>query len=111
MSAFYSSYMPLFLITLAIECGYVRLVAPRDRRGEFVLACVAANLMSHPTATALSWYGLADVFSLELAAFLFEWLVYSRLLGIGPVKALRYAFYANLISALVGVALWTLKIY
>lgn len=111
MSAFFGSYMPLLLVTLALECGYVWLVAPRERRPEVVLVCVAANLMSHPTATALSWYRLADVFSLELAALLFEWLVYSRLLGIGLLPALRYAFYANLISALAGVALWAAKIY
>ena len=95
------SYLPLLLLTLAIECAVVALAA-RDRRREAVAVCIALNLLTHPMATLLSWRWGVNVLSLELLVFLFEWVGYSQLLRITTMKALRYALIANFCSALAG---------
>ncbi len=66
--------------------------------------------MTHPGATAASWYLSADVLTLEALVFFVEWLGYARLLRIATPLALRLALLANLVSAAAGVALWLVTV-
>ena len=103
------SYVPLLALTLGLELGVVLLLARRDLRSRAATACLALNLFTHPTVTLLSWRWHAEPLSLELLAFLCEWVGYARLLGIGALPALGYAAAANLVSAAAGFALWTIR--
>ena len=48
----------------------------------------------------------ADVLVLELLVFGVEWIGYSRLLRVSTGLALRYALFANLVSAGAGIVIW-----
>lgn len=100
------SYAPLLLLTIAVELAVVAAMSPRGKRNDVLAACVALNLVTHPLATLLSWRWGADMLSLELLVFSFEWIGYSRLLHRGTLPALRLAFFANLGSVLAGIGVW-----
>lgn len=106
MIAVLLSYLPLLLLTLAIESALVAAVARRGSRRSAVSACLALNLLTHPMATLFAWRWQVDVLALELLVFLFEWLGYAQLMRLRLVPALRYAFLPNLTTAIVGVGLW-----
>lgn len=106
MIAVLLSYLPLLLLTLAIESAIVAAAAPREDRRAALRACLALNLLTHPMATLLFWRWQVDVLSLELLAFFLEWVGYADILRLGKVAALRYALLPNLLSALAGAALW-----
>ncbi len=105
MIAVLLGYLPLLLLTLAVELAVVAAAAPRSMRGRALAACLALNLFTHPTATLVSWWWSSDFIALELLVFFVEWLGYSLLLAVRAVPALRYAFLPNLCSALAGVGL------
>ena len=52
--------------------------------------------------------GGVDVVALEALVILAEWLGYALLLGVSSGVALRLSLFANIASALVGLAVWTL---
>lgn len=106
MIAVLLTYLPLLLLTLAVELAVVAMLSPAPRR-EALRACVALNLCTHPLATLLGWSLPTDeTLVLELVVFAGEWVGYSRLLRLSPLRALRLALPANAASLLAGVALW-----
>lgn len=105
MTSLLQSYLPLLLLTLAIELLVVSALAPRRRRREAVTVAAALNLLTHPAATLLGCWWFVDLLSLEVLALLVEWLGYMRLLRVGPVVALRLSLPANALSGLVGLLL------
>ncbi|MCY2956123.1 MAG: hypothetical protein NT107_03690 [Planctomycetota bacterium] len=115
MIAVLFTYLPLLLLTLAIELAIVFMLSPAPRRDP-LRACVALNLCTHPLATLLCWYlpiesdgtFLLIELVIELVVFACEWLGYSRLLSHTPIKAMRLALLANIGSLLAGLVLWAL---
>lgn len=105
MISLLQSYLPLLLLTLAIELLVVSALAPRSRRREAVIVAAALNLLTHPAATLLGCWWFVDLWSLEVLALLVEWLGYSRLLRVGPIVALRLSLPANVLSGVTGVLL------
>lgn len=100
------TYLPLLLLTLAVELAVVAMLSPAPRR-EALRACLALNLCTHPLATLIGWSLPTDeTVALELVVFLAEWVGYSRLLQQSPLRALGLALPANAASLLAGVALW-----
>jgi hypothetical protein len=114
MIAVLLTYLPLLLLTLAIELKIVFMLSPAPRRDP-LRACVALNLCTHPLATLLYWYLPSDnsfnsIFLLiELVVFACEWLGYSRLLSHTPIKAMRLALLANIGSLLAGCVLFIIR--
>lgn len=100
------SYLPWLLLTLVLEGAIVVAAAPRGHRSSALRACLALNLLTHPTATLLSWRWHIDPLALALLEFLFEWLGYRQLLDTPTSRSLRLAFSANLFSGAVHFALW-----
>jgi len=100
------SYAPWLLLTLVLEGAVVAASAPRGHRGAALRACLALNLLIHPTATLLAWRWHIDPLSLALLEFLFEWLGYRQLLDIPTSSSLALAAMANLICGAVTLALW-----
>lgn len=100
------SYLPMLLLTLAIEVAVVAaLTRPPERRAALQV-CLALNLFTHPFATLLFWRWSMDLFVLEGLVLLCEWLGYLQLLGRAPLGALRLALSANVFSWLVAIAIW-----
>lgn len=110
MIAVLFTYLPLLLLTLAIELAIVFMLSPAPRRDP-LRACVALNLCTHPLATLLYWYLPSDgtFLLIELVVFACEWLGYSRLLSHTPIKAMRLALLANTGSLLAGLALFIIR--
>lgn len=106
MIAILIAYLPLLLLTIAIECALIARLAPLGSRRRALAVCVALNLLTHPTSTLLQWRQGTDVLTLEIAVFCAEWLGYAQLLGVRTVTALRYSLLLNLCSALAGIAIW-----
>lgn len=96
-------YLPWLLGTMMLELGVVAALAPRAQRRRALQVCCAANLLTHPLATMLQWFGWADLLSLELIVALVEGLAYWRLLAVSALRAGVLTFAANLLSAIAGV--------
>jgi len=107
------------LLTLAVELPVAALLGLRSRRA--LTAVVAVNLLTNPAlnlalvllsiggvraGTPMSWLTVA---LLEVVAFVIEWLLLARVLGVSRRRMWRTVLAMNVASFAVGLAVFGVR--
>jgi len=103
--AYALGYLTLLVATLLVEAPVAAALAGRGRRRVALLASLALNLVTHPLAFGLTWLLPSGWVPIELAVVAAEALGYRALVRAGWARVVLLSVAANLVSALVGVAL------
>jgi hypothetical protein len=104
------AYLTALLITVCLEVAVVAAMAHWWRSltlMPLVTACVALNLLTHPSANLLRMVFATPIFPLEVAVVLVEAVGYRVICQLPISKSFTISVLANSLSMLVGViAFW-----
>lgn len=90
--------------TLAVEGSLAALCAPRTRARSVLAVALLANLVSHPTGTAVLALGGPGFWPVELGVLLLEALALHALAGLSWRRAGGLALLANAATAALALA-------
>ena len=100
-----AGYLPLLLMTVAIELAVVLLLAPRAARRRFVATCICLNLLTHPLGCLVTLGAAGAWLPIELAISGCEAVGYRAVAGATWPRAVLLAVSTNLITATVALLL------